>query len=414
MREPTLTRVARLALPDGSVFVGRAFGDSSRARTISAEVVFNTALTGYQESLTDPSYCGQALVMTTPLIGNYGVNLEDFESARAQVAGFIVRELANQHSNYRASEDLSAWLAREGVLGITGIDTRALTRVLRVSGVTPGILSNDESVSDAELVRLARSAPRMDGQNLVPNVGCTSKQGWAETLGEWGPGVPRGGRRWKVAALDCGAKRNILRNLSHRGCEVVLWPHDSKGADLISAHERGDIDGLFVSNGPGDPAAVRSVIELLRQVLQDSPKPLPTFGICLGHQLLSLAMGARTYKLKFGHRGTNQPVRNLLTGRVEITSQNHGFAVDADSLEAVGGQATHVNLNDGSLAGFRMPSRPVFAVQHHPEASPGPHDASYLFDAFVRMMDVGGPVDESAMGWGEPVVRPLGAGATRS
>lgn len=414
MREPATTRVARLALPDGSVFVGRAFGDVSKVRTVSAEVVFNTALTGYQESLTDPSYCGQALVMTTPLIGNYGVNLEDLESARAQVTGFIVRELAQRHSNYRATEDLSAWLAREGVLGITGVDTRALTRMLRVSGVTAGILSSDESVSDGELVRLARSAPRMDGQNLVPKVGCSSRQGWSETLGDWGPGVPRGGRRWRVAALDCGAKRNILRNLSHRGCEVSLWPHESRGTDLASAHERGEIDGLFVSNGPGDPAAVKSVIGMLREVVCETDKPLPTFGICLGHQLLSLAMGAKTYKLKFGHRGTNQPVRNLLTGRVEITSQNHGFAVDAESLKGVGGQPTHINLNDGSLAGFRMPDRPVFAVQHHPEASPGPHDSAYLFDAFVRMMEGGGPVDEAAMGWGEAVVRPVGAGAARS
>ncbi len=413
MREPHTTRVARLALPDGSVFVGRAFGDSERVRTISAEIVFNTALTGYQESLTDPSYCGQALVMTTPLIGNYGINTEDLESAKAQVSGFIVRELANRHSNYRASEDLSAWLAREGVLGITGIDTRALTRRLRVAGVTPGILSNDGSIDDAELVRLARSAPRMDGQNLVPQVGCTSKQGWAETLGEWGPGVPRGGKRLRVAALDCGAKRNILRNLAHRGCEVVVWPHETPARDLLGAHQRGEIDGLFVSNGPGDPAAVKSVVEMLSKVVVDAEKPVPTFGICLGHQLLSLALGAKTYKLKFGHRGTNQPVRNLLTGRVEITSQNHGFAVELESLEKVGGQATHVNLNDGSLAGFRLPQRPVFAVQHHPEASPGPHDASYLFDAFVRMMEAGGPVDEAAMGWGEPVVRSVSGETAR-
>ncbi len=413
MREPHTTRVARLALPDGSVFVGRAFGDSDRVRTISAEIVFNTALTGYQESLTDPSYCGQALVMTAPLIGNYGINPEDLESAKAQVSGFVVRELANRHSNYRASEDLSSWLAHQGVLGITGVDTRALTRRLRVAGVTPGILSNDDSVSDADLVRLARAAPRMDGQNLVPHVGCTSKQGWSETLGEWGPGVPRGGKRLRVAALDCGAKRNILRNLAHRGCEVVVWPHETAAKDLLGAHARGEIDGLFVSNGPGDPSAVRSVVEMLGAVVGQADKPIPTFGICLGHQLLSLALGARTYKLKFGHRGTNQPVRNLLTGRVEITSQNHGFAVELESLEKVGGQATHVNLNDGSLAGFRLPARPVFAVQHHPEASPGPHDASYLFDAFVRMMEVGGPVDEAAMGWGEPVVRTVSGGAAR-
>lgn len=225
--------------------------------------------------------------------------------------------------------------------------------------------------------------------------------------------MPRGGRRWRVAALDCGAKRNILRNLAHRGCEVVVWPHTASSSDLLSARDRGEVDGLFISNGPGDPAAVRGVIDMLREVVAEAEKPIPTFGICLGHQLLSLAMGATTYKLKFGHRGTNQPVRNLLTGRVEITSQNHGFAVDLGSLEAVGGQATHVNLNDGSLAGFRMPQRPVFAVQHHPEASPGPHDASYLFDAFVRMMEMGGPVDEAAMGWGEPVIRSRGASAAR-
>ncbi len=402
---------ARLALSDGSLFLGAAFGATDAPRTVAAEVVFNTAMTGYQESLTDPSYSGQILVETAPLIGNTGANPGDVESTRVQVAGFVVRELANLHSNYRADQDLSSYLAKHGVLGIADIDTRALARRLRVAGVMAGVLSNDPSVSDADLVRLARSSPDTTGQNLVPLVGCSSKQSWSDSLGEWAPIGALGGlpgktlpadnaRRFRVLALDCGAKWNILRHLTQRGCEVIVVPHDTPASEIKAAVERGDIDGLFVSNGPGDPAAVTNTIDTLREIVTgDAQSVVPTFGICLGHQLLSLAAGAETYKLKFGHRGVNQPVRNLLTGRVEITSQNHGYAVDTASLEAVGGEATHINLNDQSLAGFRLSDRPVFAVQHHPEASPGPHDANYLFDAFVRMMSTREPVAAEQMAW---------------
>ena len=407
----TKAPIARLALADGSLFQGSAFGATDSPRTIAAEVVFNTAMSGYQESLTDPSYTGQILVATAPLIGNTGTNPEDVESTKVQVSGFVVRELADLHSNYRADSDLSEYLAANGVLGLTDVDTRALARRLRVAGVMAGVLSNDPAIGDADLVRLARASHDTTGQNLVPLVGCSSRQTWHDTLGEWAPTATLGGhpgrtleadgeRRFRVLALDCGAKWNILRHLTQRGCEVVVAPHDTPAQEIRAAVERGEIDGLFVSNGPGDPAAVTNTIDTLRALIAPGSGPVvPTFGICLGHQLLSLAAGATTYKLKFGHRGVNQPVRNILTGRVEITSQNHGYAVDTPSLEAVGGEATHINLNDQSLAGFRLTDRPVFAVQHHPEASPGPHDANYLFDAFVRTMATREPVAAEQMAW---------------
>jgi carbamoyl-phosphate synthase small subunit len=390
-------RPGRLALEDGSVFHGRAFGAVGRGIAQTAEVVFNTAMTGYQEALTDPSYWGQILVMTSPLIGNTGVNLEDVESAKVQVSGFVVRELSRVVSNFRATTDLSSYLAANGVLGLTGVDTRAMTRRLRVRGVMRGVISDVsvEKLSDEQLVAAAKHAPDMDGANLVPKVGCTSPLKWNETLGEWKweqdgqAGGARGGKPKRVLALDCGAKRNILRNLAERGCEIQVVPHDISAKEIKGKFARGEADGLFISNGPGDPAAVEATIASLRETLTGS-EVIPTFGICLGHQLLSLALGAKTYKLKFGHRGLNQPVLNLLTGRVEITSQNHGFAVDPESLKAVAGGAaavTHINLNDETVAGFASTDRPIFAVQHHPEASPGPHDAGYLFDAFVRMMD---------------------------
>jgi carbamoyl-phosphate synthase small subunit len=379
---------ARLALADGSIFRGRAFGATGRGIVSVAEVVFNTAMCGYQESLTDPSYAGQILVATFPLIGNYGVNPEDVESQKVQVAGFVVRELARRHSNYRATASLSDYLGQQGILGLCEVDTRAITRRLRRTGVMSGAVTDDAHLSDADLVERARAAPDMAGQNLVPLVGCTAKQTWDETLGDWSPAKPGAGRRYRVLALDCGAKRNILRNLSDRGCDVEVIPHDTPGAQIRARFDRGEFDGLFVSNGPGDPAAVDQTIRTLREVVIDTPpeRAVPTFGICLGHQLLALAAGASTYKLKFGHRGVNQPVVSVQTGRVEITSQNHGFAVDPESVERAGGEATHFNLNDRTLAGFRLRDRPVFAVQHHPEASPGPHEAGNLFDRFVEAM----------------------------
>ncbi len=382
----------RLVLADGSVFRGTAFGAVGRGVVVEAEVVFNTAMSGYQESLTDPSYHGQILVQTFPLIGNTGTNPVDVESDGVQVAGMVVRELARRYSNYRANQSLSAYLEAAGVLGIEGIDTRALTRRLRAGGAMNGVLTDVAEHTDRELVDRARNAPSMAGQNLVPSVGRTERGDWSESLEKWawlsGEGQESArvsGKPLRVLALDCGAKRNILRNLVDRGCEVSVIPHDTPAAEICAAHKRGDFDGLFVSNGPGDPAAVEATVAMLRELLSGETE-IPTFGICLGHQLLALAIGAKTYKLPFGHRGANQPVLNQPLDRVEITSQNHGFAVDRESLEQAGGEVTHVHLNDGTVAGFRLVDRPVFCVQHHPEASPGPHDAGQLFDAFVESM----------------------------
>lgn len=375
---------ARLALADGTIVPGVAFGATGRGIVSVAEVVFNTAVTGYQEAMTDPSYAGQILVLTVPLVGNTGVNGQDVESGRVQIAGLVVRELARHHSNYRATGGLGGYLADAGVLGIQRLDTRALTRRLRGAGVMAGAITDDASITDERLVRLAQDAPSMTGQNLVPGVGCSSEQTWSETLGEWAEHPERDDGPI-VLAVDCGAKRNILRHLTHRGCRVRLIPHDFDPDAVIRAFHTGNAHGLFISNGPGDPAAVRATINALSALLRPEAPPIPIFGICLGHQLLALASGAVTFKLPFGHRGVNQPVRRDDIGRVEITSQNHGFAVDPGSLDPSTARPTHTNLNDGTLAGFRRVDRPVFAVQHHPEASPGPHDSVYCFDEFVDM-----------------------------
>ncbi|MFO0827869.1 MAG: glutamine-hydrolyzing carbamoyl-phosphate synthase small subunit [Phycisphaerales bacterium] len=393
--QSTTASPARLALENGMVFHGRSFGASIAK---CGEVVFNTALCGYQEALTDPSYTGQILVMTAPEIGNYGVAAEDVESAEPCVSGFVVRELSRIRSNYRANQDLSSWLARAGIPAIEGIDTRALVRSLRTQGAMRGIISTDASKSDADLVRLASESPSMAGRNLAAEVSPKSAGLWSEGLGEWAPAElhknsgARSPRRFRVVALDCGAKRNIYRNLVERGCELVILPHGATPAEILAQNP----DGLFISNGPGDPAVVDVTIRTLRDLL-GRERVLPTFGICLGHQLLALALGAKTWKLKFGHRGANQPVRNLLTGRVEITSQNHGFCVDESSLVAAGGEATHIHLNDGTVAGFRHATKPVFSVQYHPEASPGPHDSTYLFDFFVAMMESRKPLSTREM-----------------
>jgi carbamoyl-phosphate synthase small subunit len=389
---------ARLALENGVVFHGSGFGATGPAVNQAGEVVFNTALYGYQEALTDPSYAGQILIMTTPLLGNYGICADDVESARPQVAGFVVRELSRLRSNHRAHDDLSTWLAAHGVAAIEGIDTRALVRLLRERGAMRGVISGDASLSDAELVEHARNATSMAGLDLAGQVSPRSARQWSGDLGEWRPIVLPSAERlheptWRVVAIDCGGKHNIYRHLTERGCSVELVPHDSAPDEIRGRRP----DGLFISNGPGDPAAVAPTIELIRELLADEPC-IPTFGICLGHQLLALALGARTYKLKFGHRGANQPVRNLASGRVEITAQNHGFAVDPESLLPLGAEATHIHLNDGTLAGFRHIRKPVFAVQYHPEASPGPHDSGYLFDCFIEMMRSGGVPGGPSMG----------------
>jgi len=367
-------RAAKLALEDGTVFTGRAFG---AAGTSEGEVVFNTSMTGYQEILTDPSYKGQIVTMTYPLIGNYGINTEDVESKKPHVAGFIVKEFPPVYSNYRASMSLHDYLKANNIIGIEGIDTRALVRKLRISGAMRGILST-EILDDAKLVEKARAAAQMEGADWVKAVMPSEESQWSEKQGRWSQGAVERGDGLHVVALDCGAKSNILRHLAERGVKVTVLPPDVTTEEIL----RHKPDGLFVSNGPGDPA----VLDYAVKPIQGALGKVPIFGICLGHQLLGRAIGAETYKLKFGHRGGNQPVKNLDTGRVEITSQNHGFAVEQKSLEAKGGVVTHLNLNDGTVEGFRHKTLPVFSVQYHPEASPGPHDASYLFDAFVDMM----------------------------
>jgi len=397
------TKLARLALEDGTVFHGRAFGGSLKDFEGAGEVVFNTAMCGYQEALTDLSYTGQILTMTATEMGNYGVAPEDIESAAPCVAGFVVRELSAIVSNQRATRSLSDWLADAGIPAIEGIDTRALVRRLRMGGAMRGVISSVSlaDASDLDLVARARAIPSMAGANLAAKVSPRCGGKYEESLGEWAPRgglfvetkpTPKGrapGSRFQVVAIDCGAKRNIYRHLVERNCDVHFLPHTATAAEIRALRP----DGLFISNGPGDPAVVKSVIETLREVAGE----VPTFGICLGHQLLALALGATTWKLKFGHRGANQPVRNLLTGRIEITSQNHGFCVDEASLRAAGGEPTHVHLNDGTLAGFRHTAKPIFSVQYHPEASPGPHDSAYLFDVFVEMMTTRMPVGAMEM-----------------
>jgi len=370
-----------LALADGLVLTGTSFGAAGDS---AGEVVFNTSMSGYQEVLTDPSYTGQIVTMTYPLIGNYGINEEDVEShnRKAQVGGFVIKELSPVVINFRASRPLSEYLAAEGVMGIAGIDTRALTRHIRLAGAINGVMST-EVLDDAELVRRARAVPPMSGADFVKLVMPERAYRWSDGYDSGFAQAHRdhGKRVFRVVAVDCGAKMNILRNLVECGCDVQVVPASATAAEVL-AHKP---DGVFVSNGPGDPAAVTYAIDALRGLIGKAP----IFGICLGHQLLCRALGGKTYKLKFGHRGCNQPVRNKATGKVEITSQNHGFADDEESLTSAGASVTHVNLNDMTVEGFTHADKALFSVQYHPEASPGPHDATYLFDCFRAMMESG-------------------------
>jgi carbamoyl-phosphate synthase small subunit len=366
---------ARLALQDGTIFSGLAFGSTESK---GGEVVFNTSMTGYQEILTDPSYAGQIVVMTYPLIGNYGVNPEDVESHRPWVQGFVVKELSPISSNFRASQTLHEYLADNHIIGLAGVDTRAITRKLRVQGAMNGYITTG-GLSNTELMARVNSLPSMKGADLVKAVMSPKSYAWDD--GFTCPFAFDGRKHepsCSIVAIDCGAKRNILRHLVDVGCKVIVVPASASSEEIASYKP----DGVFISNGPGDPEPVAYVQKTLRELAGK----LPMFGICLGHQLLALALGARTYKLKFGHRGANQPVQNTYTGRVEITSQNHGFAVDVDSMARADIRLTHVNLNDHTVEGFVHNELPILAVQYHPEASPGPHDASYLFDLFMEMI----------------------------
>jgi carbamoyl-phosphate synthase small subunit len=337
-------------------------------------------MTGYQEAITDPSYAGQILIMTAPEIGNYGVNNQDVESSKPQIAGFIIRELSRVVSNYRAENNLRDWLATSNVPAITGVDTRALVRIIRQSGSLSGAMTTNTMITDAQLVSIAANSETMVGLDLASKASHSKPQRWKEPLGDWSSyDASDSLDKWRVVAIDCGAKSNIYRHLTTLGCEIVSLPN-TVTADEIRTYEP---DGLFVSNGPGDPAAVEVTVSLLREIAGS----IPTFGICLGHQMLALALGANTWKLKFGHRGANQPVRDMETGKVEITSQNHGFCVDEESLEAAQCIVTHRHLNDDTVAGFRHHEKPIMGVQFHPEASPGPHDSAYLFKRFIRMME---------------------------
>jgi len=370
---------ATLALENGNYYEGDAAGATGRT---GGEVVFNTAMTGYQEVLTDPSYAGQIVTMTSPEIGNYGIADEDGESRAPKVAGFIIRNPSPIASNWRADSTLRDYLVRHNIVAISDIDTRALTRLLRSSGVMRGIIATGDE-DPLELVEAARALPQMEGSDLVRTVTCDAPFDWVpddSPSDEFAPEPQRrSGRPLRVAAYDYGMKWNILRRFSAHGCDVRVYPATAPAADLLATNP----DGVFLSNGPGDPAVLDYAVTNAKELIKAD---VPTFGICLGHQVLSLALGAQTYKLKFGHRGANHPVKELQTGKIEITSQNHGFAVDPKTVPS-DVRVTHINLYDQTIEGLRHETKPVFCVQYHPEAAPGPHDADYLFRQFLDEME---------------------------
>jgi carbamoyl-phosphate synthase small subunit len=372
---PTAATPARIAFADGTVLRGRSVGAKG---TIGGEAVFNTGMTGYQDVLSDPSYRGQIVTMTYPEIGNYGINPADMESEKIQAAGFVMRQCCDVPSNFRSVESLSAFLTRSGIVAIDGVDTRAITRKLRVSGAMNCVLSTDEAKSDADLVALAKNQPSMAGLDLASDVGTKKPYEWTETssAATFGSLIPGDAlpRQAHVVAIDFGIKRNILRLLVACGFKVTVVPAGHPAKDILALKP----DGLFLSNGPGDPAAVTGGIATVKELVKTD---LPLFGICLGHQILSLAYGASTYKLKFGHRGANHPIKRVADGAVEIASHNHGFAVDPKTLPA-GVRMSHVNLNDNTCAGIEHEQKPQFSVQYHPEAGPGPADPLYLFSRF--------------------------------
>jgi carbamoyl-phosphate synthase small subunit len=362
-----MKKTAQLVLENGTVFYGNAFGAIGKKRT-GGEVVFTTSITGYQEILTDPSYAGQIVTMTNPLIGNYGANNEDLESIKPFVNGFIVRELAEEYSNWRSKESISKFLKDNDILAIEGIDTRKLVRILRTEGALRGIIST-EDISEVDLLSETRKIPVMTGLDLTKGV-TTSKSYEVASTSNNAP---------HVVVIDYGIKHNILHKLTAHGARLTVMPSTTSFDEIV---ERSP-DGVFLSNGPGDPDAVKDGIETVKGLIISEKYPI--FGICLGNQLLSLALGGETYKLKFGHRGANHPVKNLMTEKIEITSQNHGFAVKWDTMPD-SCELTHLNLNDNTVEGFRHKELPIFAVQYHPEASPGPHESDYLFDEFMKML----------------------------